>query len=172
MLRLSLTFSELPILSLRTGSEVAILRRPIINPDNLKIEGFYVDDLYDKKRSLILLVQDIREILANGLAINDHEVLSSPHELHRHQKILENNISLLNKPVVTASNKKIGKLSEYAVDDNSFYIQKLYVSQSLLRNITGSNLIFDRNQIVDVSNSKIVVKDLEALVAAGAPQLA
>jgi len=172
MLRLSLTFSELPILSLRTGSEVAILRRPIINPDNLKIEGFYVDDIYDKKRTLILLVQDIREILANGLAINDHEVLSSPHELHRHQKILENNISLLNKPVVTASNKKIGKLSEYAVDDNSFYIQKLYVSQSLLRNITGSNLIFDRNQIVDVSNSKIVVKDLEALVAAGAPQLA
>ena len=170
MLRLSLTFSELPILSLRTGSEVAILRRPIINPDNLKIEGFYVDDLYDKKRSLILLVQDIREILANGLAINDHEVLSSPHELHRHQKILENNISLLNKPVVTASNKKIGKLSEYAVDDNSFYIQKLYVSQSLLRNITGSNLILDRNQIVDVSNSKIVVKDLEALVSAGAPQ--
>ena len=170
MLRLSLTFSELPILSLRTGSEVAILRRPIINPDNLKIEGFYVDDLYDKKRTLILLVQDIREILANGLAINDHEVLSSPHELHRHQKILENNISLLNKPVVTASNKKIGKLSEYAVDDNSFYIQKLYVSQSLLRNITGSNLILDRNQIVDVSNSKIVVKDLEALVSAGAPQ--
>ncbi|MEI8187584.1 MAG: hypothetical protein WCG30_01420 [Candidatus Saccharibacteria bacterium] len=170
MLRLSLTFSELPILSLRTGSEVAILRRPIINPDNLKIEGFYVDDIYDKKRTLILLVQDIREILANGLAINDHEVLASPHELHRHQKILENNISLLNKPVVTASNKKIGKLSEYAVDDNSFYIQKLYVSQSLLRNITGSNLILDRNQIVDVSNSKIVVKDLEALVSAGAPQ--
>ena len=67
MLRLSLTFSELPILSLRTGTEVALIKRPLINPDNLKIEGFYVEDLFDKKLDLILLTQDIREILINGL---------------------------------------------------------------------------------------------------------
>jgi len=170
MLRLSLTFSELPILSLRTGTEVALIKYPIINPDNLKIEGFYVEDLFDKKLNLILLTQDIREILINGFAINDHEVLTHPSELHRLKKVLDHNIDPISKPVITESRKRLGKLSEYAVDDQSFFIQKIYVSQSILKNITGASLILDRNQIVDVNSSNIVVKDNHALVSAGAPQ--
>ena len=170
MLRLSLTFSELPILSLRTGTEVALIKCPIINPDNLKIEGFYVEDLFDKKLNLILLTQDIREILINGFAINDHEVLTHPSELHRLKKVLDHNIDPISKPVITESRKRLGKLSEYAVDDQSFFIQKIYVSQSILKNITGASLILDRNQIVDVNSSNIIVKDNHALVSAGAPQ--
>ena len=172
MLRLSLTFEELPILSLRTGTEVAITKQPIINPDNLKIEGFFVQDLYDKKSNLVLLIQDIREFLSNGLAINDHEVLCSPLELHRHRDIIDNNISLINKTVITVSKKRLGKLSDYAVDDNSFYVQKLYINQSILKNLTGSNLILDRTQIVDITSKNIIVKDIEATVPAGSPQLA
>ena len=49
-------------MSLRTGGEIASISAPIINPDNLKIEGFYCEDRYDKKQ-LVLLFQDIREIL-------------------------------------------------------------------------------------------------------------
>ncbi len=172
MLRLSLTFSDMPILSLRTGTEVALIKQPLINPDNLKIEGFFVQDLFDKKKNLVLLIQDIREILNNGLAINDHENLVSPIELHRHRKIIDNNISLINKPVITLSKKKLGRLVDYAVDDGSFFIQKLYINQSILQNLLGSSLILDRTQIVDVNNRTITVKDNEALVAAGAPQLA
>ncbi|MEI7674358.1 MAG: hypothetical protein WCI60_01335 [bacterium] len=172
MLRLSLTFEELPILSLRTGTEVAITKQPIINPDNLKIEGFFVQDLYDRKNNLVLLIQDIREFLPNGLAINDHEVLCSPLELHRHRDIIDNNISLINKSVITVSKKRLGKLSDYAVDDNSFYVQKLYINQSILKNLTGSNLILDRTQIVDITSKNIIVKDIEATVPAGSPQLA
>ena len=172
MLRLSLTLIDLPILSLRTGTEIALIKQPVINPDNLKIEGFIVQDLYDKKQNLVLLIQDIREIMNNGLAVNDHEVLCSPDELHRHQKIIDNNIAMINKVVITVSKKKLGKLSDYAVDDNSFYIQKLYINQSIIRNLTGSNLILDRTQIVDVNGKNIVVKDIEATVTAGAPQLA
>ena len=170
MLRLSLTFSELPILSLRTGTEVALIKRPLINPDNLKIEGFYVEDLFDKKLDLILLTQDIREILINGFAINDHEVLTHPSELHRLKKVIENNINPISKPVITESKKRLGKLTEFAVDDQSFYIQKIYVSQSILKNITGASLILDRNQIVDVTNSSVVVKDTHVMVSASAPQ--
>jgi len=172
MLRLSLTFEEMPILSLRTGTEVAITKQPIINPDNLKIEGFFVQDLYDKKSNLVLLIQDIREFLPNGLAINDHEVLCNPLELHRHRDIIDNNISLINKTVITLSKKRLGKLSDYAVDDNSFYVQKLYINQSILKNLTGSNLILDRTQIVDITSKNIIVKDIEATVPAGSPQLA
>ena len=172
MLRLSLDLNDLPILSLRTGSEIAITKRPLINPGNLKIEGFYVQDLYEKKNNLVLVTQDIREILNNGFAVNDHEVLVDPSELHRLKPIIEENIILINKTVITVSGKKLGKLSEFTVDDNSFYIQKIYISQSLIKNLTGSSLIIERNQIVEVTYKYVIVKDLEQLVPAGSQAVA
>ncbi len=172
MLRLSLDLNELPILSLRTGVEIALTKRPLINPGNLKIEGFYVQDLFDKKKDYILLTQDIREILINGFAVNDHEVLSEPSDLHRLSKVIEENIMLVNKMVITVSRKKIGKVSEFTVDDKSFFIQKIYVSQSIFKNLTGSNLILDRNNIVEITYKYVIVKDFEEKALAVAPAIA
>ena len=172
MLRLSLDLNELPILSLRTGVEIALTKRPLINPGNLKIEGFYVQDLFDKKKDYILLTQDIREILINGFAVNDHEVLSEPSDLHRLSKVIEENIMLVNKMVITVSRKKIGKVSEFTVDNKSFFIQKIYVSQSIFKNLTGSNLILDRNNIVEITYKYVIVKDFEEKALAVAPAIA
>jgi len=66
MLILSGQFANKKVISLRTGQEVAYLVGPIINPSNLKIEGFRVTDSKSKE-SLILLTQDIRQYDLSGI---------------------------------------------------------------------------------------------------------
>lgn len=146
-------------MSLRTGGKVAMTTDAIINPNNLKIEGFYCQDLFDKKQRLILLAQDIRDVIAGGLVVNDHEVLTQPGELIRLKDVLEIGFQLIGKPVFTENKKRIGKVMDYAADKDSLYIQKIYVSQSLLKNLSGGNLSVDRGQIVEITNRKIVIKD-------------
>lgn len=159
MLQLSATLINKPVLSLRTSAEVARVTAPIINPDNLKIEGFYCKDRFSNK-ILVLVYQDIRELLPKGYVINDHESLSDPEDLVRLKDILSLKFELIGKQVVTADKKKVGKVGDYAVEVDSMYIQKLYVSQSLLKSFTGGNLSIDRSQIREVTDTKVVINDL------------
>ncbi len=172
MLQLSSTLFNQSVLSLRTGGVVATAVEPIINPNNLKVEGFYCDDRFEKNQ-LILLTQDIRDRVERGFVINDHEVLAEPEELIRLEKVLKLRFTLIGKPVVTVNKHRLGKINDYAVDDTALYVQKIYVGQSVLKSFTGGNLSIDRNQIVEITDRKIVVqeplKGVRDAVPAGAP---
>jgi len=146
------------VLGLRTGAPLAEIIEPIINPNNLKIEGWFVHDNF-AKHPLILLSQDIREILPQGFVVNDHEVLSEPGELIRLQDILELKFTLIDKPVITVHKSRLGKVSDFAFERNGAFIQKLYVNQSILKSLTGGGLTIDRTQIVEITNRKVLVKD-------------
>ena len=138
---------------------MAVVEMPIFNPHNLKIEGFYVRDTADNK-TLVLLYQDIREFSRQGYIIDDHDVLTQPEDLVRLQDILGLDFELLKKPVETTSKETLGKVSDYAAETTTMYVQKLYVSQSILKNLTGGSLSIDRSQVVEVTNKRIVVNDL------------
>lgn len=159
MLQLSASLLNRPVLSLRTSSPVATTTTPIINPDNLKIEGFYCFDMRSNK-TLVLLYQDIRDIITQGFVINDFDVLAEPNELVRLHKIMEIGFDPLGKSVVTVSRKRVGKVSDYATEMETMYIQKLYVSQSILKSFTGGNLGIDRSQVNEITPKKIVIQDL------------
>lgn len=158
-----------PILSLRTGVEIAVAVRPIINPTNLKIEGFYCHDSQDRKKQLILVHQDIREIIKKGFVVNDYEVLVEPDELVRLHETIAANFEALGKTVVTVSKERLGKVNDYAVDSQSLYIQKLYISQSILKSLSNGQLSVDRSQIVEITPKKIVVKDPLQMTKAAMP---
>lgn len=160
MLQLSATFADKYVLSLRTGSSVAKILSPILNPDNLKIEGFFCEDRFSKSK-LVLLCQDIRDSAPKGYFVNDHEVLSDPAELIRLKRIMEIDFDPIGKQVVTVSKQKVGKVVDYAYDTGSMYIHKLYVSQSILKSFTGGSLSVDRNQIQEITPRRIVINDLE-----------
>jgi len=147
-------------MSLRTGTAVATTISAIFNPNNLKIEGFYVQDSFDSKKKLILLCQDIREIIPQGIVINDHEVLGESDELVRLKEVLEIGFELIGMPVQTEGKSKLGKVNDYATDTSSMFVQKIYVSQSIMKSFSGGALSVDRSQIVEISSSKIIVKDL------------
>lgn len=159
MLQLSASLLNKAVLSLRTGAPVATIVTPIINPDNLKIEGFYCQDNYSKKQ-LILLPQDIRDVLPDGYVVNDHDVLSEPEELVRLKDVLALNFELIGKQVVTVDKEKVGKVSDYATETGTMVIQKIYVAQSILKNFTGGSLSIDRSQIQEVTPRRIIISEL------------
>src|SRR5437868_4976902 len=104
------------VMSLRTGGQVGLTTAFIINPNNLKVEGFYCQDIKHKKAQLILLYQDIRDVVAQGIVVNDHDALTDPDELVRLKDIMKLNFELVGKPVVTVSKQKIGKVNDFATE--------------------------------------------------------
>jgi len=159
MFQLSGSLLNRPVMSLRTGGEIATTMSAIINPNNLKVEGFYCQDRLAKQR-VVLLYQDIRDIVKQGIVVNDHDVLADPAELVRLKDVMALNFELKDKLVVTESKSKVGKVSDYAVEIETMFVQKLYVTQSLLKSLGGGNLSVDRSQIIEITNKKIVVSDL------------
>lgn len=159
MLQLSSYFLNKPVLSLRSGTPIAQVAAPIINPKNLKIEGFYCEDM-DSDNMLILLIQDIRELSKKGYIVDDFDVLVTPDELVRLQDVMEIQFELMKKRVETVDKTKVGKVHEYAVDSNSMYIQKMYVSQPFWKNLAGGSLSVDRSQVIEVTRKRIIIKPL------------
>lgn len=159
MLQLSNKLLDKAVLSLRTGTPIATITGPIINPDNLKIEGFYCEDRFDKKE-LVLLYQDIRDVMAKGYVVNDHDVLVEPEDLVRLKKVMDLNFEIIGKQVVTTEKEKVGKVSDYATETETMYIQKIYVSQSILKSFTGGSLSIDRNQVNEITPKKIIINEL------------
>jgi sporulation protein YlmC with PRC-barrel domain len=168
MLRLSATITNLPIMSLRTGGKVAVATEPIINPSNLKIEGWYCSDVFNHE-SLVLLSQDVREFVPQGIAINDYADLAAPEELVRLEKVLELEFKLLGKAVVTNHKRRLGKVSDYALETESMRIQKLYVARPMYRSITDGQLSIDRSQIIEITNTKVIVREADVRARENVP---
>ena len=171
MLQLSASLLNRPVVSLRTSGEIATVESAIINPNNLKIEGFYCNDKFSRQR-LVLLTQDIRDNIKQGIIVNDHDVLTDPEELIRLKSILDLQFDLIGKPVETVSKHKVGKINDFAVDDQTLYIQKLYTGPSIIKSLTSGQLSIDRNQIVEITNNRIVINDLEKTIKGGMPATA
>jgi len=159
MLLLSKSLLSRPVMSLRTGGAIATTLTPIINPNNLKIEGFYCDDHFNKNQP-VLLTQDIRDLLPQGFVVNDHESLTDPEELVRLKDVLNINFQLVGKQVVTQAKEKVGKVTDFAAESSSLYVQKIYVGQSLLKSLSNGQLSIDRNQIVEITDHQIVIQEL------------
>ena len=168
MLKLSDAVVNLEVMSLRTGASVGTATSLIINPNNLQIEGWYVTDRFSKDK-LILIATDVRDIVPQGLAINDHEVLSHPSELVRLKSIMDINFKLIGKSVRSQSGKRYGKVSDFAVETSSFLIKKIYATQAIVKNLSGGSLSIDRTQIVEITDSSIIIEDPSE--PAGAPAI-
>lgn len=171
MLQLSNALVEKPILSLQTGAPVGNTLKAIVNPNNLKIEGFYCHDRFEKKQ-MILLSQDVRDILPQGLVVDDHRVLSEPGELVRLKDTLEMKFELIGKPVYTDNKQKVGKVVDFAADNTSLYIQKLYIARSILKSLNTGQLSIDRSNIVEITSRRIVIQDILKGTPSGAPATA
>ena len=170
MLQLSSSLLNKSVMSLRTGTPIATITGAVINPNNLKIEGFYCQDRYDK-RELILLYQDIRDIMPKGYIVNDHDVLAEPDELVRLKELLELNFELIGKQVETIGKQKVGKVSDFATEMETMFVQKIYVAQSLIKSFTGGSLSVDRTQINEITPKRIIINDLLKGSPAAAPAI-
>lgn len=159
MLKLSDNLKNINVVSLRSSGTVAIAEEPIINPHNLKIVGWWCTGPMSPQK-LVLLADDVREQIPEGLAINDEEDLTAPEDLVRHKEILDIKFDLFGKTVKTKRHK-IGKVYDYSYNEGMF-VQKLYVERPLTKVFSAEDtVIVDRNQVLEVTDSYILVKDTD-----------
>lgn len=158
MLVLNTQLDSTNIVSLQTGGMLGAVSGIIIDPRKLQIVAFYVSGALGPGKN-VLHISDIREFGPLGFIIDTvDDIMPLDDSLVRLQEVISLNFSLLGKQVVTEQNKILGKVIEYVIETGGFYVQKIHVSQSLLKNFSNSNLIIHRSQIVELSDKRIIVR--------------
>ncbi len=147
-----------PLMSLQTGAQVGTTTAAIIDPRRLNIVAFYCEGANIGFKPAILHTSDIREYSDIGIIINDSDDIMLPDDLVRLKEVLDFQFELVGKRVVEDTGRKLGKISDYATDIESFYIIKLHVQPSLFQSLGAAELLIDRSQIVNITDDKIVVR--------------
>lgn len=152
--------TNIPILGLQTGSELATIESEVINPHNLSVIAFTLTGpLLDNPLSL-LRIEDIREFSQIGMIVDSSDEFVQPDEVIKLKPIYDLQFSLGNKHVLNEKRAKLGKVMDYIVDSDSFVIQQLIVRRPLLKSFNDSELLVHRSQVIEVTDDAIVVKEL------------
>lgn len=172
MLVYSARLHQLPVLSLQTGSPLAVTSAPIIDPRRLHITAFYCEGPLLDFQPAVVHSDDVREFSDLGLIVNNSEDIMSPEGLVRLQEIIDFNFNFIGMKVIDDRNTKLGKVEDYVTETDSFLIQTFVVRRPLLKSFNEAKLVISRNQIAEIKDDVIVVKSptiKEPARAAAAP---
>ena len=147
------------IMSLQTGTPLAVVQSAIIDPRKLKGVAFRVQGNRLSHQDSVLHPEDIREISDIGLIVDGDDALMPIEGLVRLKEVVDFDFSLDGLRVESEAGKLLGKIESYAVDPGSFLIHQLYTKPSFLRSIITTGLVVHRSQIASINNQRIVVKD-------------
>lgn len=171
MLLLSTQLKNVPVMSLQTGTKLGTTQDAIIDPRKLQIVAYYVSGPRIQVTS-VLHTSDIREFGPLGFIVDGtSSVMELDDDLIRLNEVIGFKFALIGKIVVNENRKRLGKVDEYTLESDGFTVQKLHVSQSMIKNIANSNLMIHRSQIVEVTDKLIVVKSASLPEAVGLAQI-
>lgn len=164
-----------PIMSLQTGASIAKTESLVIDPRQLKAVAFYCNGPRLDIHPAVLVIEDIREFSRLGFIIDAADNLVAPSDLVRMGEVLHYNFILDNKPVIDETGRKVGRVVNYALDSTTFYVIKIHVRPGLLKSWKTAEILIDRTQIVEITDTNIVVKaptikqENQKPIVAGAP---
>lgn len=158
MLLLAQRLLNLPILSLQTGSPLAYTTELLIDPRRLHVVAFYCEGPLVDEHPALVHTSDIREFSDIGFIVDDSDNIMSLEGLVRLQGIIDYNFQLEGMKVIDNHQKKLGKVSEFTVETESFLIKKITVKRPLLQSLNDAELIIDREQIVEITHDTIIVR--------------
>lgn len=146
----------LAVASVQASRAIGQVSGLIIDPRQLHIVALNVETA-GADQPLILHTADIRELSDRGAIIDHDDQLMDTEGLVRLKEVLDFKFQLLDKPVETDDARKLGKVNAFAFDSLSWQIMRLHVGQSVVKNLGTSELIIHRQQIVKVTDAKVVV---------------
>lgn len=158
-----------PILSLHTGGEIARVRQPIINPDNLRIVAFYLSGRgVNAETGDVLGIESIREVSRIGMIIDSTDEFYHLEDVARVKKIAELNFHLIGIRVETEKGQKLGRVTNFTVNSDNFAIMQIMVQRPFFKSFREPELLIGRSQIKEITDDKIVVKEEKAKIKATA----
>lgn len=158
MLLLGSRLKGTPVMSLQTGTQLAVTNAPLINPANLKILAFELDGPLLTEHPSFLHVNDIREMGSVGMIIDSSDELLALDDVIKIKSIYELGFKLIGMNVIDEHKKKLGKVDNYTIETGSFVIQQLNVSRGILRSLNDTGMLIHRSQIIEINDKEIIVK--------------
>lgn len=149
-----------PILSLHIGGQIASIVGLIVDPDNLKIIACQVEGpLVGKEMGEILPMNSVREFSRLGMIVDSADEFVEPDDIIRVSEILALNFSLVGLKVETKKGKKLGKVSDFTVEPETWQVQQLIVQRPTLKSLLDPELTISRQQIQEINDYKLIIKD-------------
>jgi uncharacterized protein YrrD len=158
MLLLGSKLIDTPIMSLQTGTKMAVTKKPLIDPSNLKIIAYEVDGPMLNDHPSFIRIVDVRELSRIGMIIDSSDEFIGVDDVINIKKIIDLNFELVGLDVIDEAKHKLGKVNDYSLDTDSFIVQQLNVKQGMLKSLSETGLIIHRSQIVEINNQSIIVK--------------
>ncbi len=159
-----------PILSLHVGGAIAHVSDVIIDPNDLKIIGFRVSgSLVRGEVGDVLPVDSVREFSRVGMIVDSIDELVEGEEVIRIRDVLNLNFSLPGLKVVSKNKSKLGKVSDYIINSDSWSVYQLIVQRPIMKAFLDPELIVPRSEIIEVNDYQIIVKDEHSKLQKAAP---
>ncbi|MBR3230646.1 hypothetical protein IKF73_01265 [Candidatus Saccharibacteria bacterium] len=149
------------ILSVQAGGPIGRISEIIVDPDSLKIIAFRLSGPAIRNPANLLDVSSIREYSTYGLVIDSEDELISSDDVIKIQKVLDLNFKLIDLKVETKKGSKLGRVSDYTLTSNDFVVQQIIVKRPAIKSLIDPELTISRNEIVEITDYKIIIKDEE-----------
>lgn len=148
---------NVPVMSLQTSGQIAVTKRPIIDPADLAIIAFEVAGQQVTPPHTTLRLADVREISDIGLIVDSADEFIASDDVVQLQSIIELRFNLLGMPVLDEKRRKIGKIIGFTIDTNDFTIQQLRVKRPFLKSFNDTELLVHRSQITEINDDAVIV---------------
>ena len=148
------------ILSLRSGGVISTIESIIVDPNDLKILGFFLNkNTVSFDSGAILDVRSVREFSHLGMIIDSDEELLNVGDVVKIDEMVKLNFQPIHFKVKTQNKTNVGTVIDYTIDVNDFYIQQLTVKRPILKSFIDPELIINRSEILEINDEAIIVKD-------------
>lgn len=149
--------AKTPVMSLQTGAELATTRDIVVDPRDLTVVAYELEGSMLDEHPSYLRPIDVRELSSLGFIVDSSEEFVGIDDVIKIREVSEFDFKLIGLDVYDDNNHKLGKVQSYNLDAESFSVQQLVLKRPMLRSLNESELIIHRNQVKEVTNSRIIV---------------
>ncbi len=158
-----------PVMSLQTGVELAQVNNVLIDPRDLTITAYELDGHMLDQHPSYLRPVDVRELSHLGFIVDSSDEFVGPDDVIRIKEVIDFGFNLVGLEVIDSNNKKLGKVISYAIDSGSFSVQQLSVKRPLLKSLGETELLINRSQVIEVSDTTVKVASADTAEPARTP---
>lgn len=142
-----------PIILRRTPFKIGRLLEMVVNPD----DGSLVAVLTTGRKAIAPI--DLGPFERGVFTVREADVLIKPDELVRLETIPKAKRRLLGKHVITKSGQRLGRVYDLAFDMDTFSLIQLLASRKFLIFWTLQKRILSFQDIIEITEEAVVVKD-------------
>ena len=146
------------VVSLQTGTRLAITKCPIIDPNNLKIVAYEVEGPMLAERPSLIRIADVRELSDIGMIIDSNDEFIGVEDVVSIKKIYSLGFKLIGLLVIDEAKRRLGKVIEYTIETDGFVVQQINVKPGAMKSLSETELLIHRSQIVEINDREIIVR--------------